>query len=272
VSQFSEKQYFTNTDILMNILLVYGKGGGEARFTSVLEVATIQSVQQHTFFVPELSGYEGRDLTSFDDIWGVLIEDLYRIVENKTTEPWVFYGHGTGASLLLEFADRDYTFASGHILKPRKCILHSPSGLPIQRSKTSNFSYNFFINTLVKKAPNSPFVQKWIGKHLFLEMNSLSESVRTAFFEDYKNNVLLENYTELFLDTWYERTKKHVWFHNFRFIWGSEELAVKSRHYEAWKKDYPRSIFRVVEGWGKYPMLEKPSAFLSVLLEEIAAK
>jgi pimeloyl-ACP methyl ester carboxylesterase len=256
----------------MNILLVYGKGGGEARFTPVLEVATIRRIQQHTFFIPELSGYEGREIASSDDIWEVLLEDLYRMVENKTTEPWVFYGHGTGASLLLEFADRDYTFASGHILKPRKCILHSPSGLPVQRSKASNFSYNLFVNTLVKKAPESPFIQKNIGKNLFLDMNSLPDNVRTAFFEDYRNNLLLETYNELFLDTWYERTKKHVWFHNFRFLWGSEELAVKNKYYETWKKDYPRSVSRVVEGWGKYPMLEKTSEFLEVLLEEIAAK
>lgn len=254
----------------MNILLVYGNGGGQARFTPFMEIAAIRNIHTFTFFIPELAGHEGRPIPENDDIWGVFMEDIYRIVEHKTTEPWVFYGHGTGASLLLEFADRDYTFASGHILKPRKCILHSPVGLPTQRSTFSNVSYNFFINTLVKKAPNNAFVQKQMGERLFLDMNSLSDTVRERFFEDYKNSTMLANFIELFNDKWYERTKKHVWFHHFRFLWGSEETIVKKGDHEMWKKDYPRSTYRIVEGWSKFPMLETPSAFLEIFLEEMA--
>jgi hypothetical protein len=64
----------------MNILLIYGNGGGQARFTPLMEVTAIRNINMFTFFVPELAGHEGRPMPENDDIWGVLMEDIYRVI------------------------------------------------------------------------------------------------------------------------------------------------------------------------------------------------
>lgn len=253
----------------MNILLVYGAGGSATQFSLLNSFLDRREFRDVKLFIPELSGFEGRELPKQEYYFDLFLEDIYKVVEGKTTEPWIFYGIGSGASIILEFASRDWTFPNGYILRPQHTILNSPMGsLQLRRRKKSILMRNPLWRWATKGLLSAKFLQKRHERKLFQNSTELSQALRDSFFQDIKNCAAYGKIYEIFNPEWYENVRQKTWHQRLLFIWGGLDKSFSPKYYAAWQRDYPKSDFRMVDGWEKYPMLDSPEAFLRLITDK----
>lgn len=218
---------------------------------------------------PVLPGFEGRPLLADPDGWKPFLEALGTTVAGREGEAWLFYGHGIGGSLLLEWAARNWSVAGPASITPQQVVLHSPIGASLQ--------YRFFpklmrpapVRQLIRWMVYQPFLQRFWERRLFRHPSKIPEGLRRQFFEDYKRCQAFPVFFDLITPVWYQAVLPRTGDYPFHFLWGDRERVVASRYLRYWQHDFPQAEFELVPGWDHFPMLDEPESFYRKLMELI---
>jgi pimeloyl-ACP methyl ester carboxylesterase len=251
----------------MNVLLIHGNGGSPARFDETLEHLRRLKPKWH-FAAAELSGFGEKELPEAEHYWNVFLGDVFRAVEGRTLEPWCFFGHGAGAAVLLELAQRGWEFPNGYILRPRKTILYGGVGSAGERSLLYRTTRLAPFRRPVQWLLQVGFLRKMWSKRLFVSAATMEPAVRDRFFGDIGRCRAFPLMFALISSDWREEVRKGAWHQRFHFSWGGFDRINSPASMDRWKTDFPRSEFRLHENWGHFPMLEDPEGFAEFLVQE----
>lgn len=247
---------------MTKLLLLHGNGGASARFKPFLDLLQRGGPAQLMAIVPELPGFEGRPLPEGEQNWQPFIHALQQTVEEAGPEDsWIFYGHGIGGSLLLEWASRGWPLAGGNSITPGRVILHGCIGSSLEHRFFPKLMQPMAVRRLMQRLIAWPALQPVWERRLFLYPERIPASLRRQFFRDYKTCAAFSLFFDLITPEWYRSVQKLLQDENFYFIWGEQERVVASRFLKYWHQDFPRSIFDVVPGWDHFPMLDQPEEF-----------
>ncbi len=255
----------------MNILLIHGNGGASSRFQLFLDKMAAEQPGGIEVFIPQLPGFEGRPLPKGKVAWDIFLQPLQELIEMRADQPWLFYGHGIGGSLLMEWAARDFVLLSGQAFHPDSVVLHAPIG--------ASLAHRWFPKVMKFKGLRSLIhwliYQKWLQqkweKKLFLHPKKISSELKDRFFSDYKNCSAFPHFFDLIDEKWYAEVQQKISHFPFYFLWGAKERVVASRFLGYWKKDFPAASFELVEEWDHFPMLEDSGRFFTKIMERAAA-
>lgn len=255
---------------MTHLLLLHGNGGGYTRFVPFLELFKNRPQTDFRAIVPELPGFDGRPLPSAQPGWAPFLEALQRTIAQHPNARWVYYGHGIGGSLLLEWARQGWIMPGGGSAPPEKTILHGCIGASLEHRFFPKLMRPMPIRRLMQRIIAWPPLRPVWEKRLFQYPQRIPEKVRQQFFQDYSRCAAFPVFFDLITPDWYQRIKKELSASDFHFIWGSEERVVAARYLRLWKQDFPRSTFDIVEGWDHFPMLDEPELFLEKIISILA--
>lgn len=255
-----------------NLLMLHGNGGGEIRFQKAVRLIA-QNHPHIQVLIPKLDGFDGRpidrNLRPFDKYWDLFLSNLGEGMKNKASEPWIFYGHGIGGSLLLELATRDFTFPNGQKIHPRQVILHSCIGASLQKRWFPTLMKPPLMRALIKFLVTRKALRPRWTKKLFLHPEKIDQDTIRRFFEGYVHCQAFAVFFDIITPTWYQSLFPRLSSSEFTFLWGDKERVVASRYLELWKRDFPQSHFNLIKNWDHFPMLEDPEEFVEVLVKLI---
>lgn len=251
----------------MNLLLVHGNGGANARF-ELFRAEAQKANAPFRIHLPLLPGFEGRPLAQAGKPWSWFLDALAETVAQEwDSEPWVFYGHGIGGSMLLEWARRGWQDSHGRVFKPQKVILHGVIGASLEQRFFPKLMQPTIVRRLIKMMIASPVFRPFWEKHLFLRPKEIPNYLRRQFFEDYRRCDAFPLFFDLITPDWYRSVKQALKEEPFHFLWGSKERVVASKYLQLWQQDFPKGEFTIIEGWDHFPMLEQPTSFYEQLLK-----
>ena len=247
---------------MAKLLLVHGNGGAGARFRPFLELLNSKGPASLTAVVPKLPGFEGRPLPEGDKSWQPFIDTLQQTIEaHGSGSPWIFYGHGIGGSLLLEWASRGWALADGSKVSLQGVILHGCIGASLEHRFFPKLMKPLAVRRLMQRLIAWPALQPVWERRLFLYPERIPGSLRQQFFLDYKTCAAFSLFFDLITPAWYQTVQEQLQAEKFYFIWGDKERVVASHFLKYWQQDFPHSTFDVVPGWDHFPMLDQPKAF-----------
>ncbi|MEN0003904.1 MAG: alpha/beta hydrolase [Bacteroidota bacterium] len=247
----------------MNLLLVHGNGGANARFQLFTAKAEAQNAP-YTIHLPKLPGFEGRPLPETGEPWSWFLEALAEAVEGVAGE-WVYYGHGIGGSILLEWAKRGWRNQAGEAFVPKEVILHGIIGASLQYRFFPKLMKPKLMRNLIHYLISAPFLQQRWEKKLFLYPERIPADLRQQFFADYKRCAAFPVFFDLITPAWYSEVQAAIGNQPFHFLWGSRERVIASKFLAYWKNDFPNARFTIIEGWDHFPMLEQVDEFYTEL-------
>ncbi|MEL6660581.1 MAG: alpha/beta hydrolase [Bacteroidota bacterium] len=247
----------------MNLLLVHGNGGANARFQLFRMIAQEQGAS-YNIHLPELPGFEGRPLPTTGAPWSWFLDALAETVANADG-PWVYYGHGIGGSILLEWAKQGWTNSKGQTFKPQKVLLHGIIGASLEHRLFPKLMKPLLIRQTMKALIATPALRPIWERKLFLEPKAIPENLRRQFFEDYRRCAAFSLFFDLITPAWYQEVKSTIGQETFHFLWGDKERVIASKFLAYWQNDFPNSEFTIIEGWDHFPMLEQPQEFYKTI-------
>lgn len=252
---------------MAKLLLLHGNGGASARFKPFLDLLQRKGPAQLMAIVPELPGFEGRPLPEGEQSWQPFINALQQTVGVAGPEDsWIFYGHGIGGSLLLEWASRGWALAGGNSITPSRVILHGCIGASLEHRFFPKLMQPMAVRRLMQRLIAWPALQPVWERRLFRYPGRIPAPLRRQFFLDYRTCAAFSLFFDLITPEWYRSVQKLLQDENFYFIWGEQERVIASRFLKYWHQDFPRSIFDVVPGWDHFPMLDQPEAFYEKII------
>ncbi|MEL6835415.1 MAG: alpha/beta hydrolase [Bacteroidota bacterium] len=247
----------------MNLLLVHGNGGANARFQLFRMIAQEQGAS-YNIHLPELPGFEGRPLPTTGAPWSWFLDALAETVADADG-PWVYYGHGIGGSILLEWAKQGWTNSKGQAFKPQKVLLHGIIGASLEHRFFPKLMKPLLIRQTMKALIATPALRPIWERKLFLEPKAIPENLRQQFFEDYRRCAAFSLFFDLITPAWYQEVKSTIGQETFHFLWGDKERVIASKFLAYWQNDFPNSEFTIIEGWDHFPMLEQPQEFYETI-------
>ncbi len=251
----------------MNLLMVHGNGGAGARFELFRQLLTERGPRRLRPVLPELPGFAGRPLPTRDrPEWEPFLQALQAAVQDRAGEPWIFYGHGIGGSLLLEWAARDWSLAAGN-LQPLRVILHGSIGASLEHRWFPRLMRPPMLRAWVQRLVYEPLLQPLWERKLFQEPQRIPPALRRRFFADYRTCSAFPVFFDLITPDWYRQVQQKTNHYPFCFLWGDRERVVASRYLRFWQRDFPRATFEVVPGWDHFPMLDRPEEFYHKIIE-----
>ena len=255
---------------MKKVLLLHGNGGGRTRFLPFL---ALHEQQQSAFEVvlPELPGFDSRPIPGDQPSWEPFIAALQRAVETDQAAEWIFYGHGIGGSLLLEWASRDWEMPDGPAVQPGKVLLHGIIGASLEHRFFPKLMRPVPVRRLMQRLIAWPPMRPVWEKRLFQQPEAIPLATRKQFFEDYARCAAFPVFFDLITPDWYRGVQQQLREAPFDFIWGEKERVVASRYLSYWKRDFPNAHFDIVPGWDHFPMLDTPPAFYDYLAQKIGA-
>ncbi|NBC07069.1 MAG: alpha/beta fold hydrolase [Bacteroidetes bacterium] len=255
---------------MKKLLLLHGNGGGRTRFLPFL---TLHEQQQAEFeiILPELPGFDGRPLPGKQPSWGPFIAALQRAVASDPKAEWVFYGHGIGGSLLLEWASQGWNMPENRVVQPEKVLLHGIIGASLEHRFFPKLMRPMPVRQLMQRLIAWPTMRPVWEKRLFQQPGVIPLDIRKQFFRDYARCAAFPVFFDLITPDWYRRVQQQLSELPFEFIWGEEERVVASRYLTYWKRDFPSAHFDIVPGWDHFPMLDAPEAFYHYLTQKVEA-
>jgi pimeloyl-ACP methyl ester carboxylesterase len=251
----------------MNILLIHGNGGSPARFEQAVAEMRRLKPRWH-FAVVELSGFGEKELPRSEHYWNVYLADVFRAVEGRTQEQWCLFAQGAGCGILLELAKRGWEFPNGYFLRPKITLLYGGLGFAGERSWFGRMIRMSPFRGCVQWLLQLGFLKKMWSKRFFLSAHTLSEPVVDRFFEDIRQGASFPVIWQLISPDWYEEIRHGAWHQRFHFVWGAHDRIAPPTSLDVWKKDFPKSDFRVVESWGHFPMLDDPGGFAEFVVQQ----
>jgi len=252
----------------MNLLMVHGNGGTGTRFQIFRDLVADRGPEELRLHLPELPGFDGRPLPTWERPgWEPFLAALSDGVQTRPEEPWVFYGHGIGGSLLLEWASRDWESARGRRVRPGRVILHGSIGASLEHRWFPKLMRPPFVRSLVQWLIVQPGLQRSWERKLFTNPGGIPADLRHRFFTDYRSCAAFPVFFDLITPDWYRQVQEQTRSYPFYFLWGDQERVVASRHLDFWRRDFPAATFEVVGGWDHFPMLDQPEAFYHKILE-----
>ncbi len=252
----------------MEVLLLHGNGGAGTRFRPFMERVGNQPTPGLHFHVPELPGFEGRPLPqSGTPSWDPFILALIEHVAARPDVDWVFYGHGIGGSMLLEWASRKW---EGAPRPPRLVVLHSCIGASLEKRWFPKIMRWPLIRELMKRLITAPWLEPVWTRRLFLQPEAIPEELRRQFFEDYRRCEAFSVFFDLITPAWYQTVQKALKQSDFHFLWGGAERVVAAKYVDLWRRDFPNATFEIIPEWDHFPMLDHPDAFFKKIHELLA--
>lgn len=255
----------------MNLLLLHGNGGAAARFRLLLDQIGRSGVNVRPV-IPELPGFEGRDLPLAEDYWAVFVEALQKTVLQQPEDSWVFYGHGIGGSFLLEWAARNWELGNGKTAKPQQVILHGCIGASLEYRFFPKLMKPLLFRKFIHWLIYQPWLRKRWERKLFLFPEEIPLDIRDQFFEDYRRCTAFPILFDLINAHWYRQVQQRVANQPFHFVWGQKERVVAAKHLHYWQRDFPNATFDIIPEWDHFPMLDQPQAFFDYLMNQIEIK
>lgn len=252
---------------MTKLLLLHGNGGARARFRPFLGLLGSRGPEHLSAVVPELPGFEGRPLPEGDRSWRPFIEALQRTVEEHGVDGrWIFYGHGIGGSLLLEWASLGWPLAGGGRINPQQVILHGSIGASLEHRFFPKLMRPRAVRRLMQWLIAWPALQPVWERRLFLYPERIPADLRRQFFRDYQTCAAFSLFFDLITPQWYRSVQRQLQQERFYFIWGEKERVVASRFLKYWRQDFPHSTFDIVPGWDHFPMLDQPEEFYEKII------
>lgn len=251
----------------MNILLVHGNGGANARFEPMLQLHRAAGSEHFVFHLPSLPGFEGRPLPAAADPWSPFIEALGTVVATDPDGDWVFYGHGIGGSFLLDWAARGWSLPGGGTVRPRGVIMHSIIGASLAERWFPKVMRLRLIRRLIHFLIPLPALRGLWEKRLFLDPDAVPGELRDRFFSDYRQCAAFPVLFDLITPEWYRGRLPLIDGADFHFLWGGRERVVAADYLRFWRRDFPDARFEVVPEWDHFPMLEQAESFYSKITE-----
>ncbi|MEL7121379.1 MAG: alpha/beta hydrolase [Bacteroidota bacterium] len=256
------------------ILMLHGNGGAASRFQLIVEDWAKKSSDIEVV-IPRLSGFEGRPIDE-PVKWDTFIDDLKKEVQKDMDAIWIFYGHGIGGSILLEWARKDWTLADSLNANPQLVILNGPIGASLEH----RFFPKLMKPKIMRNIMHWLIYQKWLQpiweKRLFLVPENIPIPIRNQFFADYASCKAFPHFFDLITPSWYKGLVPDLKDKSFYFLWGKKERVVASKFLDLWRKDFPYSKFEIVDEWDHFPMLDDPPSFqdkiLQIIEQEIPAE
>ncbi len=248
-----------------NLLLMHGNGGSRTRFLPALDLLN-RSYPDLQVVTPQLSGFDGRWLPPSEHYWDVFLQDLYESIADLLDQPWVLYGHGIGASLLMELAARQFVFPNGQVIPVKGVILHSAVGPALDKRIFPSLMKPMPVRRLGRWLVTRPWLQEFWEKRLFRYPDTIDPALRRQFFEDYTTCTAFPVFFDLITPAWYKRVRSLAASYPFYFLWGDKERVLNVRLLKYLRQDFPHSRFEIVPGWDHFPMLETPSDFVHRLV------
>lgn len=249
----------------MNLLLLHGNGGAASRFQLLLNQFRQQAPTIHPV-IPHLPGFEGRPLPQSNDYWSIFIKSLGDAVRPHQAEPWVFYGHGIGGSILLEWAGRNWDLGHGQRANPQLVILHGCIGASLEHRFFPKLMKPLVIRKLIHWLIYQPWLQKRWEKKLFLFPEQIPVEIRNQFFADYRRCAVFPVLFDMINARWYREAQQKIGDQPFHFVWGQKERVVAAKHLTYWQQDFPNATFDIIPSWDHFPMLDQPETFCDYLL------
>ncbi|MCI5082203.1 MAG: alpha/beta hydrolase [Saprospiraceae bacterium] len=252
----------------MNLLLLHGNGGASSRFR-IFEQMVKDREPGFQVFLPALPGFEGRSLLRKQDQWEPFLSALAQTVASSPEDDWVYYGHGIGGSILLEWAARNWQTPMGVRMPPKAVVLHSCIGASLEKR---------FFPKLMKPLLMRQFIHRLIGwralqpfweKKLFLQADRIPIDLRNQFFEDYRTCIAFPVFFDMITPRWYQSVQKKLKDKKFQFLWGGKERVVASRFVLLWQRGFPNSEFKTIDSWDHFPMLEQSESFYQEITQLI---
>ena len=233
----------------MNLLLLHGNGGANSRFRLVAELHLERGDRSKTLHLPLLPGFEGRPLVrDKKDEWRPFLEALAHVVSKEAEQEWVFYGHGIGGSILLEWAARNWQYAPEGF-QPKQIVLHAPIGASLEHRFFPKLMKPKPVRKLIHWMIYQPWLRKRWKKKLFLHPERIPRDLIVRFFVDYKNCEAFPLFFDLITPSWYRKVQSKLKDQKFYFLWGEKERVVASQYLDYWRRDFPKSDFEIVPGF-----------------------
>jgi len=247
---------------MTHLLLLHGNGGGRIRFEPFLQLLREHPQAGFEAVLPELPGFDGRPLLAAAPSWAPFIEALQRTVARRPDARWVFYGHGIGGSLLLEWAKQGWAMPEGESAAPEKTILHACIGASLEHRFFPKLMRPMPVRRLMQQLIAWPPLRPVWEQRLFQYPQRIPETIRQQFFRDYARCAAFPLFFDLITPGWYRQVQAALAASDFHFIWGSEERVVAAKYLALWQQDFPEATFDIVQGWDHFPMLDEPEQFL----------
>ena len=242
--------------------MVHGNGGASTRFALFQDLLEERGPASLQLRLPELPGFDGRPLPPQAKIsWEPFLAPLRALLHSELDEPWIFYGHGIGGSLLLEWAAREWSLSNGSAARPSRVILHGSIGASLEHRLFPQLMRPAPVRALAQWLIHQPLLQQCWERKLFQHPERIPPALRRRFFSDYRHCAAFPVFFDLITPEWYRRVQRKTEHHPFYFLWGDRERVVASRYLRYWRRDFPRATFEVVPGWDHFPMLDHPEAF-----------
>lgn len=256
---------------MKKLLLLHGNGGGRTRFLPFLSLHEQQQQADFEPVLPELPGFDDRPLSGDTPDWQPFIRALQQTVAAHPSSDWVFYGHGIGGSLLLEWASRGWSMPDGGAVKPNRVLLHGIIGASLEHRFFPKLMQPMPVRQLMQRLIAWPPMRPLWEKRLFQQPETIPLAVRKQFFLDYARCPAFPVFFDLITPVWYRHVQQQLKEQPFDFIWGEQERVVASRYLSYWKRDFPNARFDIVPDWDHFPMLDEPEAFYDYLTQKIGA-
>jgi len=256
---------------MKKLLLLHGNGGGRTRFIPFLSLHEQQPVSIFQPVLPKLPGFDGRPMPAGKADWAPFLQALQQTVAAQPDGDWVFYGHGIGGSLLLEWARRGWEMPNGDSLQPDRVLLHGIIGASLEHRFFPKLMKPRLIRDTMQRLIAWPPMRPVWEKRLFQQPDQIPVAIRQQFFQDYAQCAAFPVFFDLITPTWYREVQQQLQDQAFEFIWGDQERVVASRYLSYWKRDFPEAEFDIVPGWDHFPMLDEPQAFYDYLTQKVSA-
>lgn len=257
----------------VNVLLIHGNGGANARFEPFLRLLQDRQPDWRVH-LPLLPGFEGRPLgPASDDGWAPFLNTLADLVGQVGNQgPWVFYGHGIGGSLLLEWAARGWQTGGKSVDPPALVVLHSIIGASLEHRFFPKLMRPRWVRAILQELVGWLPLQPLWERRLFLHPEAVAAEVKDRFFAGYRSCAAFPLFFDLITPAWYREVHRKTHRQPFHFLWGDRERVVASRYLTYWQRDFPEAVFEIVPGWDHFPMLEEPAAFYDRLAHLIESR
>lgn len=254
----------------MNVLLVHGNGGANARFQLFRQIAEEQGAD-YRIHLPQLPGFEGRPLPKSGEPWTWFLDALAETVAAGGDGPWVYYGHGIGGSVLLEWARQGWTNGAGQSFQPQKVLLHGIIGASLEHRLFPKVMKPMIVRQTMKALIAAPALRPLWERKLFLMPAAIPEDLRRQFFADYDRCEAFSLFFDLITPDWYRAVQATIGQEAFHFIWGDKERVIASKYLAYWQNDFPQADFTIIKGWDHFPMLEQPQEFFETMTKMITS-
>ncbi len=248
--------------------MIHGTGGSAARFDPFRRLLERDPAAGHiALHTPDLPGFGNELLPNDRRDWGIFLEAIEKEVADSADAEWLLYGHGSGASLLLELARRQWELPQGTILKSQKILLHGCVGARLKHRRLSKVlqpqPVRFAIKTLVGFSLMRPLWER----ELFLYPDAVPPEAMDRFFKDYRSAKGFIPVTNLLTRFWYESVLQEAAAYPFHFWWGDGEPTGAGTFWEFWQRDFPNAQIEIIPGWDHFVMLDQAPSFYQKIME-----